>query len=76
MSQKVNSESKEIQIGTVYMSIAQRLADGLLTDSTPTDLRASQTNGSGTMWRKAHESSLPQSQDRFHMTLPSAPPSR
>lgn len=56
-------------MGTIYNSIAQRLADGLLPDPTPRELRSGKP-------RKPLRKTQPKSTDRYHLNITSAPSSR
>lgn len=64
------------QQGTIYNNIAQRLADGLLPDPTPTELRSAKIRPSKKpSFKKGQFSSL-HPKDRYRLSIPSVPASR
>lgn len=76
MFQKSKIEPREVQAGTIYTSIAQRLADGLLTDPTPIDLISSRLMGRDKLAKKSSHPATTQESTRFDAKLPPIPPSQ
>ncbi|CAF3417621.1 unnamed protein product [Rotaria socialis] len=75
--QTLKSDIADNQLGTIYNNIAQRLADGLLPDPTPTDLRSAKIKANKKpSFRKGQFFPTSHTQDRYRLSIPSVPPSR
>ncbi|CAF5172962.1 unnamed protein product [Rotaria magnacalcarata] len=75
--QTLKSDIADNQLGTIYNNIAQRLADGLLPDPTPTDLRSAKVKANKKpSFRKGQFLPTSHTQDRYRLSIPSVPPSR
>ncbi|CAF0826870.1 unnamed protein product [Rotaria sp. Silwood1] len=75
--QTLKTDVTENQLGTIYNSIAQRLADGLLPDPTPSELRSAKVKyNKKSSFKKGQYIGTSQSNERYRLSIPSVPPSR
>ncbi|CAF1124495.1 unnamed protein product [Rotaria sordida] len=75
--QTLKTDIIDNQLGTIYNSMAQRLADGLLPDPTPSELRSAKVKfNKKPSFKKSQYVTTSQSRDRYHLSIPSVPPSR
>ncbi|CAF4034973.1 unnamed protein product [Rotaria sp. Silwood2] len=75
--QTLKTDITENQLGTIYNSIAQCLADGLLPDPTPSELRSAKIKFNKKLsFKKSQYIVTSQNNDRYRLSIPSVPPSR